>query len=173
MKYFRYIKYVVCHKWFVFIGCLRLGWGNSFFWPLFYRGIIHDWSKFLPSEFFPYAEFFYGLNGEENSESAKDRYILERRNYRFNLAWLLHQKRNRHHWQFWILQNDTDGLEVLDMPDTYLLEMVADWYGAGRAINGREIVSPWYEANREKIILSERSRKTLETVIKNFDQRGG
>lgn len=154
MKYFQYVKYVLIHKWFVFIGCVKLGCGSTFLMPLLFRGIVHDWSKFLPLEFFPYVEYFYG-----NSSS----------NHSFKLAWLRHQKRNKHHWQWWLLQNDEDGLEAFDMPDLYILEMVADWYGAGRAISGREVISPWYEKNKDKILLSARTRKVLENVIRNFD----
>lgn len=83
-KYFRYFWSLLRHKWFVGIECLREG--------LFWRGIIHDWSKFLPDEFIPYANFFYG-----DKKVWKDR---------FDLAWNRHQKRHDHHWQFWLLTND-------------------------------------------------------------------
>lgn len=170
MKYLKYLKYIIIHKWFVFIGCLKIGIGNSFFVPLLYKGIIHDWSKLRPSEFFPYVNYFYGDKGKENSENAKDGY-KSGSNYKFDMAWLLHQKRNKHHWQWWILPLDDGTGKFLDIPDIYLFEMVADWYGAGRAITGREYVSPWYMYNKEKIQMSTRSRNVLETIIKNFDAK--
>lgn len=89
----------------------------------------------------------------------------------FNTAWLHHQNRNKHHWQYWMLQNDQDGAELIDMPDLYILEMAADWYGAGRAITGREKIGPWYIENQDKIQISYRTRKILEDVIENFDNR--
>lgn len=49
-----YLRYVIRHKWFVLIAGLRVGA------PL-WRLIIHDWSKFLPCEWRPYAKFFYGM----------------------------------------------------------------------------------------------------------------
>jgi len=173
LKYFKYLKYVIRHKWFVFIGCLKLGWGNSWFFPLFYRGLIHDWSKLRPSELFPYAEHFYGNKESINRGRDKSGYYRagETDNYKIDMAWLLHQKRNKHHWQWWVLHKDDGTIKCFDMPDLYLLEMVADWYGAGRAISGKEIVGPWYESNKNKIKLSNRSRKTLEIVIMNFDKR--
>lgn len=172
MKYLKYLKYVIIHKWFVFIGCLKLGWKNSFFLPLFYRGIIHDWSKLRPSEFFPYTNHFYGNKGDINRGRDKSGYYSagETDNYKFDMAWLLHQKRNKHHWQWWVLPKDDGGFKYLDIPDLYLFEMVADWYGAGRAISGRKVVSPWYELNKDKIFLSERSRNVLENIIMNFDK---
>jgi hypothetical protein len=50
--YWKYFKYVVKHKWYVFVACCKQG--------IIWRGIIHDMSKFLPSEFIPYARFFHG-----------------------------------------------------------------------------------------------------------------
>lgn len=42
------------HKLFVFCAGVEIGA------PL-WRLVIHDWSKFLPCEWFPYTRFFYGL----------------------------------------------------------------------------------------------------------------
>lgn len=83
----RYLSYVVRHKWFVLLAGLKTGA------PL-WRLVIHDWSKFLPSEWFAYARYFYGAEAE-GAEAAFDR------------AWLLHQNRHPHHWQFWVLMEDS------------------------------------------------------------------
>ena len=52
MVYFKYLSYVLRHRWFVFIECCKLG--------IPWRGLVHDLSKFIPSEFIPYARYFYG-----------------------------------------------------------------------------------------------------------------
>ena len=52
----KYTWYIIRHKWYVFIECCKLG--------IIWRGIWHDWHKFLPGEFFPYAIHFNG-NEEE------------------------------------------------------------------------------------------------------------
>lgn len=163
--YLKYLLYIIRHKWFVFFGCLKLGWKSSFGLALLYRGIVHDMSKFLPSEFFPYMNYFYG-NG--NIDCGDDEEI-ERE---FDKAWLFHQHRNKHHWQYWILKYDDGGWRFIDIPDIYLLEMVADWYGAGRAIAGRKTVGPWYNNNKNKMLMSQRSMMVLETIIKNLDGKG-
>jgi len=49
----RYLAYVLRHKWHVFIACRGLHV------PL-WQAIIHDWTKFLPCEWFPYVQRFYG-----------------------------------------------------------------------------------------------------------------
>jgi len=52
VKHLAYLRYVLRHKWFVLLACWRAG--------LYWRGIVHDWHKFLPSEWFPYVEHFHG-----------------------------------------------------------------------------------------------------------------
>ena len=175
MKYLKYLKYVLRHKWFVFLGCLKFGKGNTFFWPLLYEGIIHDWSKLRPSEFIPYAKHFYGNKGDINRGRDKSGYYRagETDNYRFDYAWLLHQKRNKHHWQYWILSMGDGGFKMFNMPDLYLLEMAADWYGAGRAISGRTDIGSWYITNKDKMLLEDKTRKRLEIIINNFDNKCG
>lgn len=94
-KYIAYLKYIIRHKWFVFIECCRMGI------PL--RGAIHDMSKFLPSEFFPYARHFYGKKVRDKTGYYKP---TDTGDPAFDHAWFLHQKRNAHHWQYWIFPDD-------------------------------------------------------------------
>ena len=51
MKHLKYLCYVLRHKWYVFIECCKLG--------IPVRGLVHDLSKFRPSEWFPYANFIH------------------------------------------------------------------------------------------------------------------
>lgn len=80
-----YLKYVLRHKWFVFQACLKLGV------PLLIA-IFHDWDKFLPDEWFPYVHTFYAPNGSKQYKESTA----------FAYAWMLHQHRNKHHWQYWL-----------------------------------------------------------------------
>lgn len=80
----RYLVYLLRHKWFVFVAGLSTGA------PL-WRLLIHDWSKFLLSEWSAYVGQFYSGKPDQNA---------------FDNAWLFHQRRNAHHWQFWVLLDD-------------------------------------------------------------------
>lgn len=100
-----YLKYVVRHKWFVFLACLRYG--------LVWRGLKHDWTKFLPSEWFPYVAYFHGEKiPHPVHQIFKDGKLVPKMitppgvQERFDIAWLHHQKRNSHHWQYWLLTPD-------------------------------------------------------------------
>jgi hypothetical protein len=70
----------------------------------------------------------------------------------FDFAWLLHQKRNRHHWQWWVLPEDDGNIKAFDIPLRYRKEMLADWRGAGRAL-GTPDTCAWYEKNKDKMML--------------------
>ena len=159
MKYIKYLWYVIRHKWFVMIECFRMG--------LYWRGICHDLSKFLPSEFIPYARYFYGDKGNINKGRDKSGYYKagESPDEDFNYAWLLHQKRNDHHWQWWYLVMDQDDDRCFPMSQDALLEMVADWKGAGMAISGKSDPLGWYEQNKDKIRLDVSTRTNLEYIL--------
>jgi hypothetical protein len=92
--YLQYLWSVLRHKWFVMLECFKVG--------LIWRGITHDWTKFLPDEFIPYARHFYGNNRGVSVPPDTDNPI-ERA---FIFAWNRHQKRHDHHWQFWLLTED-------------------------------------------------------------------
>lgn len=166
-KHAKYLSYVVRHKWFVFVECCKLG--------VPWRGLIHDLSKFLPSEWFPYVISFYGgphRKRDEYSTYEKTYYwsIIEREcketvRANFDKSWLLHQHRNPHHWQFWCLTQDEDEPKLLPMPQKYVLEMVADWRGAGKAQGHGDDLIPWYEKNRDKIKLHPDTRKQVEGLV--------
>ena len=59
-----------------------------------------------------------------------------------------------------------DGFVVaIEMPETYVREMVAGWIGAGMAINGERDPRGWYEKNKADIVLHARSRKLAENLM--------
>lgn len=168
ISHWMYLKYVLRHKWFVLMAGLKL---HVPLWQL----IIHDWTKFLPSEWTPYVHYFYrkDLQEAEMRQGMSDYGVLEAAPYgvfiedRFNMAWNLHQKRNKHHWQYWVLMNDDGPVWPMPIPDRYMREMVADWCGAGRAITGKWDVRTWYDKNKDKIQI--RNKELVEILITQFE----
>lgn len=152
--HWQYLKYVARHKWFVFLAGRRF---RVSLWQL----IIHDWSKFTPAEWTPYVRSFYGP--WKYDERPPD--VVEA----FDRAWLHHIHKNPHHWQHWILREDDGDTKLLEMPDRFVREMLADWQGAGRAITGKDNLTDWYLENRRKIQLNSRARAELETLMAMYD----
>jgi hypothetical protein len=141
-KHLCYGRYLIRHKAFVLLEACRLGV------PI--RGLLHDWHKFLPSEWIPYAEFFYGDEaGAEWTAAA------------FARAWLAHLHRADHHHQHWVLRNDDGTVEVLEMSNGARREMLADWIGAGRAL-GKPDTAAWYTENKHRMSLGPDTRRWIE-----------
>lgn len=135
----KYLWLTLKHKWFVLVVGLRIGA------PL-WRLVIHDWSKFTPSEAPHYGRQFFGSADDPEGFAA---------------AWLHHQNSNPHHWEYWIprTSHTRGGFEnnaPLRMPDWAVREMVADWFAAGRAYEGKWVERwedwSWWRANRKKVI---------------------
>lgn len=157
MKHLKYLSYIFRHKWFVFIECCKLG--------IPFQGLIHDLSKFLPDEWFPYANYFYANPFQPKRNKTGYYKPYDTGDEAFDLAWLKHQKRNPHHWQYWILPKDDGGIRIFPIPLKYVKEMLADWRGAGRA-QGKPDTLAWYEANKDKMILHEETRGWIENSLK-------
>jgi hypothetical protein len=138
----KYASYVLRHKYFVAKYCWREG--------LYYAAFIHDWSKFLPSEWFAYANYFYGEKIEQDLN--------------FDEAWLHHQKRQKHHWQYWTLLEDEGDVRALEIPNKYVLEMLCDWKGAGMA-QGKPDLQAWYLKNHDKMRLEFYTRVWVESLL--------
>lgn len=154
------MSYVLRHKYFVFSGCFKAG--------LYKQGILHDISKFRLSEWFPYANFFYDRKKSNPRDDTGYCKPTDTGDKAFDYAWLLHQKRNKHHWQFWLLPEDEGGMKILPMPSKYRMEMVCDWIGASRAQGyGGTLsdVSKWYAANKDKMQLHPETRAWVEKFL--------
>lgn len=138
--YLKYLKSVLRHKWFVFLEACKLG--------IPWRGLLHDMSKFRHDEFIPYARHFFGdypLKIQVLAENwPYNGPFKEEIKAEFDLAWIKHQRRNKHHWQWWVLLNDDDDNRALPMPDVYRREMLADWRGAGRTYGDTD-TAKWYQ----------------------------
>lgn len=115
----------------------------------------HDASKSEQDEYGPYDAYFYGGNRS---------YAVVQE---FNHAWLRHQHRNPHHWQYWILHHDNsdEGVTILDMPMVYIVEMICDWWAFSWSKgNLREIFS-WYDEHKDYMKLSDKTRKEVESIL--------
>lgn len=129
----------------------------------------HDESKWKRDEYGPYDDFFYGARGINRKDGgsgtkgkADDDIWMA-----FNYAWLHHIHNNPHHWQHWVLINDDeeDGNTVLEMPDRYIFEMIADWWSFSWRNNDLYELFNWWNDHCDRIKLGIR---TKEKVLKLF-----
>ena len=73
------------HKLLVMSGCFRIG--------LYKQGLLHDLSKYTPTEFLVGCRYYKGYMSPNNAERADKGY---------SAAWLHHKGRNKHHLEYWI-----------------------------------------------------------------------
>ena len=157
-QHLAYSRYVLRHKWYVFWACRELHV------PL-WQALVHDWTKFLPVEWGPYARNFYNPDGSKRTvRDDSGAYNPTDQELPFQRAWLHHQ-RAKHHWQAWVVLGDAGYLVALPMPSRYVREMVADWCGAGRAIAGVRYPHGWYEANQSKMNLHPDTRHHVHQLL--------
>lgn len=149
---FKYLAITLRHKWFVLIAGLRT---KTPIWQL----LIHDWSKFTPSELPHYARRFYGSNNDHDG---------------WLRSWIHHQNHNPHHWEYWFTRSGGQGFkenEPASMPEKYVREMVADWLAASRSYEGEWPKSlqkwKWYQSAFNNVYpkLHEKTRKKVLDVI--------
>lgn len=146
MKYF---FVALKHKWYVFLAGLKTGA------PL-WRLVVHDLSKFLPSELPHYNRQYYGKADDLEGYAA---------------TWCKHQNRNPHHWEYWIPRTGSPGFPdnmPIPMPEWAVREMVADWMGAAKAYQGAWPVAgkwTWFEQNHYKLKLHPHTWEILLRVL--------
>ena len=117
----------------------------------------HDESKTEPEEYFAYDDYFY-LKKNNRSFSVVER---------FNRAFLIHMHRNPHHWQYWVLTDDNkgDGVKVIEMPLSYIFEMICDWWSFSWREDDLTEIFDWWDKHKEWIKLHKRSRKVVEHIL--------
>ena len=134
----KHIKLVFKHKWIVFKLCCKIG--------IPWRGFMHDWSKFSPTELFESIKYYDG-------HKSPVRICREINGY--SEAWLHHKGRNKHHPEYWVL-NSIPQKAIL-MPYKYAAEMVCDKMAAGIVYKGKDWTLDtqleYYKKERQESIL--------------------
>ena len=105
------------HKWRVFINCTKCG--------LPWRGLVHDLSKFSPTEFFESVKYYQGNRSPIG---------VCRKETGCSYAWLHHKGRNKHHIEYWL---DPECKIQPKMPYKYAVDCVCDKLAATRVYAGK------------------------------------
>ena len=153
---FKHFFIIIRHKRRVFINCARCG--------LFWRGIVHDLSKFSPTEFFESAEYYQGNRSPIG---------VCRRAKGVSYAWLHHKGRNKHHIEYWL---DPDCAVTPLMPYKYAVECVCDKLAATRVYAGKNYeqqkpLEHWLRYGN-KVCANPLTMKFIETVFIDVRDHG-
>jgi len=162
MKAWKHFCTITYHKYLVAKGCFAVG--------LYKQGLLHDMSKYSPTEFRVGAKYFQGTRSPNNAE---------REDIGYSSAWLHHKGRNKHHFEYWIDYTAEGGegpLSGMKMPDKYIVEMVMDRIAASKVYMKEKYTdrSPleYYNRSKSKVILHPHTRKMLEHLLTMLAVKG-
>lgn len=152
--HFRLITY---HKWLVFKLCCKIGQP--------WRGFVHDFSKYSPTEFFESVKFYVGTHSPI-TEAKKSK--------GYSNAWLHHKGRNKHHPQYWVDESAPEVTPV--MPYPYAAEMICDKLAAGMAYKGKNFTDEYeleyWKHEKEKIQINPKTERFVTEVLTEIAKKG-
>ncbi len=162
MKIWQHFKTITKHKIQVMKGCFRVG--------LFKQGLLHDMSKYSPSEFWVGVKYYQGNRSPNNAE---------REAIGYSSAWLHHKGRNKHHYEYWIdysTKEISGGMAPAKMPEKYVAEMLMDRIAACKIYNGKAYTPKdplaYYLKGKEKAPIHEETKALLEKLLTMLAEEG-
>ena len=158
-----HFKTITEHRNLVMRYCFRLG--------LYKQGLLHDLSKYGPTEFWRGAKYYQG------DRSPND---AERRQTGITLAWLHHKGRNKHHLEYWTdYRVQPDGsirYEGCPMPIRYIAESFCDRIAASRIYLKDKYTDAapyeYYNRSKTRILIHPDSGKELERMLEVLKDEG-
>lgn len=161
MKAWKHFKTITYHKYLVMKGCFAVG--------LYKQGILHDLSKYSPTEFMIGAKYYQGTRSPNNAE----REIIG-----YSTAWLHHKGRNKHHYEYWIDYSKTwgKGFVPVPMPKRYIIEMFIDRIAASKVYNEKNYKNSdpmnYYNYGKDYAPIHENTKKILEFLLEMLAEHG-
>lgn len=161
IKAWKHLCTILHYKNLVRAGCFKIG--------LYKQGLLHDMSKYTPTEFLVGCKYYQGTMSPNNAE---------REDKGYSAAWLHHKGRNKHHMEYWIDYGVGDGRDGqkthrgicgMKMPIKYVAEMYVDRVSASKNYQRDKfkLDSPlqYYLKGRKYYILNEDTKAMLELLL--------
>lgn len=149
-----HLSTIVRHKYWVMHYCFKA--------RLYKQGILHDLSKFTPTEFIESVKYYNGTRSP--IEVCKEKNGM-------SFAWLHHKGLNPHHYEYWQDRFDSGTMHI-KMPYKYAIEMICDNLAASRAYNanaGKKFtykgVFDWWNSIKDTKVALHPKTKRLVTII--------
>ncbi len=163
MKAIQHLKTINHHKKLVMEHCFKVG--------LYRQGLLHDLSKYAPSEFLVGCRYYQGTRSPNNAEREVKGY---------SSAWLHHKGRNKHHYEYWIdySNNLEKGIVGQRMPVKYVVEMFMDRIAASKTYQGENYTDrhplEYYEKGAANLgdMIHPETAKLLHKLLKMLARDG-
>ena len=127
------------------------------------QGILHDLSKYSLTEL-SICKYYNG----SKSPHEQAREILG-----YSPSWIHHKHKNKHHWQYWVDDNEAGNLIGIKIPYKYIVEMFCDMVGASKTylkdtFTYQSPLNYYLTKCRGKQIIHEKSASLLYTFLKFY-----
>ena len=160
MKAWQHFKTITKHRILVMKGCFHVG--------LYWQGLVHDLSKYSPTEFLVGAKYYQGTRSPNAAEREEKGY---------SESWMHHKGRNKHHYEYWTDLNPvTKRYEAVEMPRRYLVEMVMDRRAACMTYQGKNYTSAspleYLDRSRERNFMNPATEKQLRYILTMLRDQG-
>jgi len=160
-KVWAHLKTITYHKILVAKGCFRVG--------LYKQGLLHDMSKYSPTEFMVGVKYFQGDRSPNNAE---------REAIGYSAAWLHHKGRNKHHYEYWV--DYKSGKEAafvpVPMPDKYIAEMIMDRIAACKVYRGKDYTDSapleYYLLGKDVCMIHPDTAEKMEELLRLLAEKG-
>ena len=156
----QHLKTISYHKYLVMKGCFQIG--------LYRQGLLHDLSKYSPTEFMVGARFFQGNRSPNNAEREEKGY---------SEAWMHHKGRNKHHYEYWSDYSiEKQGMVPVPMPTVYVLEMFMDRIAASKVYR-KELYTDrdsldYFLNSKDLQLMHDKTKKQLEFLLRMLARDG-
>ena len=164
-KVLGHLSTITEHKMLVMKQCFAVG--------LYRQGLLHDMSKYSPSEFLVGCRYYQ--NGKRSPNNA------EREMKGYSDAWLHHKGRNKHHYEYWndYTTDKTEGIYPIvpvRMPRRYVAEMLMDRIAASKTYLKDQYSQhrplQYFLKGKGRVLLHPDTAKELERMLRILDKRG-
>lgn len=152
-----HLRKIQTHRKWVRHYCFGIG---------FYKqGLLHDLSKYSPTEFFESVKYYQGTSSPIDASKAENGY---------SMAWFHHRGRNLHHHVMWIDNFDETGGTPILMPYKYFAEMICDYLAAGRAYKGKDFTFKsellwWMNKKQKGLAMPKNQIKMIDFIFKKLE----
>jgi len=141
---------------------------NCYHAGILWQGLRHDLSKYSPTEFIPGAKYYQG----DRSPNAEEREVNG-----YSVAWLHHQGRNKHHFEYWQdYHPQTRMKQPVKMPLRYVKEMFCDRVAASKIYYGKEYTEDmplaYYEKGKYCRVIHPETSELIESLLRMLKEKG-
>ena len=159
-KFWNHFKTITRHRHLVMRHCFQVG--------LYRRGLLHDLSKYSPTEFRAGVKYYQGVRSPN---------VMEREVNGYSTAWMHHKGRNKHHFEYWTdLLPGTRTYGPVPMPTEYLVEMTMDRIAACKVYRGKDYTTAdalnYLDTARDTSLIHPDTHRKLRFLLQMLKEEG-